>query len=248
MKITANEFRTMKGKRQIAMLTAYTTPIASCLERAAIPIILVGDTVGMVEMGFSTTRMVTLEHMYYHVGAVRRGAPHTHIIGDLPFGTYNERDTALLSAKKLLSAGADSIKLEGPKYEIIEFLAKNSIPIVGHTGLTPQTSKNFKQVGKTKADADRILEEAKGIETSGAFLIILEHIPDQLGSDITHQLAIPTIGIGAGKECDGQVLVINDLLGMGESWPPFSRQYANVNKIILDAASVYRNQVESKKF
>lgn len=238
----------MKSKAPIPMLTAYTTPVARCLEQAAIPVILVGDTVGMVEMGFDSTRHVTVEHMEYHIGAVRRGAGNTHIIGDLPYDSDRDPTTALHNAKRLLTAGADSIKLEGPKYEVIRHLSANGIDVVGHTGLTPQTSDGFKQVGREAADAERILEEARGIADAGAFMLVLEHIPDALGASVTQAVNIPTIGIGAGPSCDGQVLVINDAIGMGDRWPPFSRQYAYTGKIIVDCAATYARQVRARSY
>lgn len=232
MKLSPVELQDMKSVKPIAMLTAYTTPVAKCLEEAGIPVILVGDTVGMVEMGFNSTQSVTLEHVTYHTGAVRRGAPDTHIIGDVPYMSDADKETALSSANQLIEAGADSVKLEGPKYDVIEHLVSNDIPVVGHTGLTPQTAKNFKQVGKSEAEANRITKEAKGIEQAGAFLIVLEHIPGELGKLVTKNISIPTVGIGAGSECDGQVLVINDAIGLGDMWPPFSKQYAQVNNKI----------------
>lgn len=248
MKYTAKAFLDLKGKTPITMLTAYTTPVAKCLEQAGIPIILVGDSVGMVEMGMDSTRAVTIEHMCYHVSAVRRGAPHTHIIGDMPYNTDNNSAMALKNARLLLDAGADSIKLEGPKYDVISYLRKNAVEVVGHTGLTPQTASSFKQVGKSKADAERVLEEARGIARSGAFMLVLEHIPKELARSITDAIPIPTIGIGAGNLCDGQVLVINDAIGMGDRWPPFSRQYAHTGKIIVAAAAQFRTEVEQRKF
>lgn len=248
MKLSPVELQDMKSVKPIAMLTAYTAPVAKCLEEAGIPVILVGDTVGMVEMGFDSTQSVTLDHMIYHIGAVRRGAPDTHITGDLPYMSDADEETALSSASQLIKAGADSVKLEGPKYEVIEHLVSHDIPVVGHTGLTPQTAKSFKQVGKSEAEANRILKEAKEIEEAGAFLIVLEHVPDELGKLITKNLSIPTIGIGAGSECDGQVLVINDAVGLGEKWPPFSKQYAHVNNTILHVARDYKREVESGKF
>lgn len=238
----------MKSATPIPMLTAYTAPVARCLEQAGIPVILVGDTVGMVEMGFDSTRYVTLEHMEYHIGAVRRGAPATHIIGDLPYNSDIDPDTALQSARRLLTAGADSIKLEGPKNEVIRHLVAHGIDIVGHTGLTPQTASNFKQVGRDSEDARRVLEEAIGIADAGAFLVVLEHIPSALAETITRSVAVPTIGIGAGPACDGQVLVINDALGYGEKWPPFSRQYAYLGKTITEAAQTYAQQVWERTF
>jgi len=230
------------------MLTAYTTPVARSLERAGIPVILVGDTVGMVEMGFDSTRATTLAHMQYHVGAVRRGAPQTHIIGDLPYNTYTTPDLALESARALLEAGADSIKLEGPQLEAIKRLVANGIDVVGHAGLTPQTSSNFKQVGRTDEEARRVFHEAVDIAAAGTFMLVLEHIPATLAQQITKAVAVPTIGIGAGGACDGQVLVINDAIGMGDYWPPFSRQYAYTSRTINDVAAAFIKEVHEGSF
>ena len=248
MKYEAKDFIALKGKTPITMLTAYTCPVAKCLEKAGIPVILVGDSLGMVEMGMSSTREVTIENMQYHVAAVRRGAPETHIIGDMTYNSDTDPDTALRNARLLLDAGADSIKLEGPKYDVIAHLHKNNVAVCGHTGLTPQTAANFKQVGKNKEDADQVLQDAKGIAEAGAFMLVLEHIPDDLAQSITDAIPIPTIGIGAGGNCDGQVLVVNDAIGMGDYWPPFSKQYAYVGKTIVDAATRFRQDVEGKKF
>jgi 3-methyl-2-oxobutanoate hydroxymethyltransferase len=248
MKLSAQSLRQMKAVAQIPMLTAYTTPVARSLEHAGIPVILVGDTVGMVEMGFDSTRHTTIEHMQYHIGAVRRGAPATHLIGDLPFATYSNPDIALTNARVLINAGADSVKLEGPKFEVISHLVANGIYVVGHTGLTPQTCKDFKQVGRTTEDAQRILQEAVGIEKAGAFMLVLEHIPAPLAAKITSAIAAPTIGIGAGAGCDGQVLVINDAIGLGDYWPPFSRQYAYAGKTIVDVAQSFMKEVRDGTF
>lgn len=248
MKMQADEFVKMKRSKPIAMLTAYTCPVARSLEAAGIPVILVGDTVGMVEMGFESTREVTIEHIEYHIGAVRRGAPDTHIIGDLPYNTDKDPEVALLNARRLLAAGADSVKLEGPKSEVISHLTLNGISVVGHTGLTPQTAKSFAKVGRTDSDAKRIRDEAVAIQDAGAFMLVLEHIPYGLAHTITVALNIPTIGIGAGPDCDGQVLVINDALGLGDYWPPFSKQYAHVSQSILEVARLFSKEVESREF
>jgi 3-methyl-2-oxobutanoate hydroxymethyltransferase len=248
MKLSAQSLRLMKAATPIPMLTAYTAPVARSLEKAGIPVILVGDTVGMVEMGFDSTRHTTIDHMQYHVGAVRRGAPSTHLIGDLPYNTYTDPDIALKNARLLLDAGADSIKLEGPQFDVITHLVANCIDVVGHTGLTPQTSKDFKQVGRSDADAQRVFDEAVGIADVGAFMVVLEHIPASLAEQITQAIAIPTIGIGAGASCDGQVLVINDAIGLGDYWPPFSRQYAYAGKTIADVAQTYMKEVNDGTF
>ncbi|WP_133493004.1 3-methyl-2-oxobutanoate hydroxymethyltransferase [Alcanivorax sp. 24] len=248
MKKHAQALMEMKGRTPIAMLTAYTCPVARALERAAIPVILVGDTVGMVEMGFDSTRDVTIDHMTYHVGAVRRGAPETHIIGDLPYETDKDPDTALWNARRLIAAGADSVKLEGAKTGVIRHLVDNGIAVVGHTGLTPQTAKSFTKVGRTEQEARQVLEDAVAIQEAGAFMIVLEHIPYNLGAELTGTLRIPTIGIGAGPDCDGQVLVINDALGLGDYWPPFSKQYAHVSRTILQVAEDFASEVASREF
>jgi 3-methyl-2-oxobutanoate hydroxymethyltransferase len=248
MKLSAQSLRQMKSVTPIPMLTAYTTPVARSLERAGIPVILVGDTVGMVEMGFDSTRHTTIQHMEYHVGAVRRGAPMTHIIGDLPFNSYTDTGIALESARLLLDAGADSIKLEGPQVDVIAHLVANGIDVVGHTGLTPQTSPNFKQVGRNEEEARRVLDEALDIAQAGAFMIVLEHIPASLAERITRTVAVPTIGIGAGAACDGQVLVINDAIGLGDYWPPFSRQYAYTGKTIVEVAESFMKEVHDGTF
>jgi 3-methyl-2-oxobutanoate hydroxymethyltransferase len=248
MKLNARSLRDLKSVAPIPMLTAYTTPVARSLERAGIPVILVGDTVGMVEMGFDSTRHTTIDHMRYHIGAVRRGAPQTHIIGDLPFNSYLDSELALTSARALLEAGADSVKLEGPQAEIINHLVASGIDVVGHTGLTPQTSKDFKQVGKTDADARRIFDEAVRIAQAGAFMVVLEHIPASLAKQISNTVSVPTIGIGAGADCDGQVLVINDAVGLGDYWPPFSRQYAYVGRTVIDVAKAFMQEVSDGTF
>lgn len=248
MKLQTHDFVQMKGQIPIPMLTAYTCPVARSIEQAGIPIILVGDTVGMVEMGFDSTRDVTIEHMEYHIGAVARGAKNTHIIGDLPYLTDKDPETALHNAKRLLKAGADSIKLEGGKLEVIRYLVEHNIPVCGHTGLTPQTASSFKKVGSSQQDAQRILKEAGDIEAAGAFMLVIEHVPYSLGKQLTQALRIPTIGIGAGPDCDGQVLVINDALGLGDYWPPFSKQYAHVSRSINQVAAEFRREVESFEF
>ncbi len=244
MKQSAELLRRMKGVTPIAMLTAYTAPVARCLEQAGIPVILVGDSVGMAEMGFTSTRDVTIEHMQYHVGAVRRGAPGTHIVGDFSYRSDSDPATALKNARLLLEAGADSVKLEGPKLEVIRHLVDHGIDVVGHTGLTPQTATSFRQVGRAPEDASRVLKDAGDIVEAGAFMLVLEHMPDDLATAITQAVAVPTIGIGAGRSCDGQVLVINDVIGLGDRWPPFSRQYAHVTKTIVAAAQAFADQVK----
>lgn len=247
-KLDANALRKLKGKQPIPMLTAYNYPVARSMEKAGLPVLLVGDSLGMVEMGFSSTRDVTVEHIQYHIGAVRRGAPNTHIIGDMPYASDDTKEAAYRNAMLLVEAGADSVKLEGPKYKVIEHLINKGIDVVGHTGLTPQTAQSFKQVGKDQQEASRIVEEAKAIAAVGAFMLVLEHIPATLGGAVTEAINIPTIGIGAGGDCDGQVLVINDALGLGDYWPPFSKQYAHVSQTVDEVVKQFMQEVTNKQF
>ncbi len=248
MKLDTKALGAMKGNKPIAMLTAYNYPIARYLEKSGIPVILVGDSLAMVERGLKNTRSVTIEHMQYHVEAVRRGAPNTHLIGDLPYQTYESIEDALKNSRLLIKAGADSVKLEGPHPEIIASLVANGIAVAGHTGLTPQSASHLRQVGKNAEEAQRILGEAEAITRAGAFLLVLEHIPDKLGEEVTNSISIPTVGIGAGPHCDGQVLVINDMLGIGDYWPPFSKQYAHVGQIVKEAADKFKEEVEQRSF
>ncbi len=248
MKLRPQDFIGQKGGKPIAMLTAYTCPVAKAVQQAGISVILVGDSVGMVEMGFDSTRDVTMDHMVYHVGAVRRGAPEIHIIGDLPYQADKDPQTALVNARRLLDAGADSVKLEGAKIKVIQCLVESDIAVVGHTGLTPQTAANFKRVGGTQAEAVQVMADAKAIASAGAFMLVIEHVPGALASEISSALSIPTIGIGAGSACDGQVLVINDVVGLGDYWPPFSKQYAQTSQILISAAETFIAEVESRAF
>ncbi len=248
LKHTPASFKALKNQEPIVMLTAYNCPIARCVEAAGVSVILVGDSLAMVEMGFSSTRDVTVDQIAYHIGAVRRGAPNTHIIGDMPYGSDEVPEIAVRNARKLINAGADSVKLEGPKYDVIKALVSAGIDVVGHTGLTPQTATNFKQVGKNEREAAEVMEVSKRLQESGCFMVVLEHIPASLGKQISESLEIPTIGIGAGSDCDGQVLVINDVIGMGDYWPPFSKQYAHVNEVVKKAAQAYVKEVKEKRF
>lgn len=171
-----------------------------------------------------------------------------HRIGDLPYGSYDDAATALVNARALIQADADSVKLEGAKLDAIACLVSHGIEVVGHTALTPQTSKNFKQVGRDEPQARRILGEAIDIADAGAFMVVLEHIPAALAETITRALRVPTIGIGAGAACDGQVLVTNDAIGLGDYWPPFSRQYAYVGKTTVDVATSFMAEVRDGTF
>ena len=240
---SAQQFKKMKNKRSIAMLTAYTFPVAKHLEESGIKVLLVGDTVGMVEMGFVKTTSISLDNMQYHIEAVRRGAPNTHIIGDMPFQSYQNPKQALSSAKALLSAGANSVKLEGACCDEISYLVNHKIDVVGHIGLTPQTATSFKQVGQSEEEFNILFKQACHIVSAGCFMLVLEHMPDLLARKITQAVEVPTIGIGAGPFCNGQVAVINDILGLGDKWPPFSKQYIYLGQQIENIAKQYQQDV-----
>lgn len=246
--VVAIKAKKKQGSR-ITMLTAYDAQTALLLEEAGIDLLLVGDTLGMVFQGQDTTRVVTLEHMIYHVSVVAHGAPETFVVGDLPYGTYDTPDAALQSAAKLIEAGADAVKLEGSPPGVVHALVAEGIPVMGHLGLLPQTAERFKVEGKREEDAAKIEHQAKLVEEGGAFSVVLESVPESLARKITERLTIPTIGIGAGKHCDGQVLVINDLLGLSTTHKPkFVKRYAELAQVVRQAARTYIQEVRSGQF
>lgn len=242
--------------QRITVLTAYEYAIAQLLDQAGVDIILVGDSLAMVGLGYDTTLPLTLEEMIHHAKAVRRGVKQALIVVDLPFLTYQESSQqAIHSAGRVLKeTGAQAVKLEGGYPTIAETvhqLVQVGIPVMGHVGLTPQSVHQFggyRKQGKTTDAAQRILSEAIALEQAGAFSIVLEHIPANLAQDITERLTIPTIGIGAGSHCDGQVLVTSDLLGLSSWQPPFAKTYANLQQIITQAVEQYCSEVREGKF
>ena len=234
---------------KLVMLTCYDYQMAKIFSSVGIDLILVGDSLGMVFQGDSTTKNVTMEQMLYHVLAVVKGAKGIHIIGDMPIHSYSTKERALDNAQRFIKAGANAIKLEGYFPKTINYLVEHDIPVQGHIGLLPQTYESFKVVGRKQEDHDRLLKEAKDIEQAGAFTLVLESIPEQLGKEITELVNIPTIGIGAGRYCDGQVLVINDLLGMDPDFhPKFVKRYANLFEIISQAVTDYKNDVKQGSY
>lgn len=242
------KLQSMKGFQPIVCLTAYDYNIAKLLEEEQVDIILVGDSLGMVVLGYGSTKEVTMEDMLRHTGAVRRGALTSFIVADMPFGSDETPEKALENAGKLIDGGADAVKLEG-KPGIAEHLARHGMQVMGHTGLLPQTAPEFRVQGKDKAGADLILKEAKDLEKAGCFAVVLESIPAELGRKITEAAKVPTIGIGAGPFCDGQVLVVNDLLGMFEGFKPkFAKRYADINGLIKKAVFQFKKEVKQKKF
>ncbi len=241
--------------RPIVVLTAWDYAIAQLLDAAGVDIILVGDSLAMVALGYPTTLPITLEEMLHHTKAVRRGVKRAMVVCDLPFLSYQESpQQAMHSAGRVLKeTGAQAVKLEGGYPAIAETVARLTaagIPVMGHVGLTPQSvhQLGYRQQGKTAEDGQRILQEAIALSEAGAFAIILEHIPNDLALRITQKLPIPTIGIGAGVHCDGQVLVTTDLLGLSERLPPFAKSYVNLRQVITQAVQDFNSEVQERKF
>ncbi|HYP07410.1 MAG TPA: 3-methyl-2-oxobutanoate hydroxymethyltransferase [Bryobacteraceae bacterium] len=241
---------------KIAMMTAYDATFARLLDRAGIDILLVGDSLGMVVMGEETTLPVTVDAMVHHTRAVRRGASHALIVADMPFLSYQTSvPEAVRNAGRLLQeGGAAAVKVEGGRgaAEVIARLVDIGIPVMAHIGLTPQSVHQlggFRRVGVSNGEHDRLLEEATLIEKAGAFSVVLESIPDVLAKTITEQVHIPTIGIGAGPHCDGQVLVSYDAFGLFDKFvPPFVKQYAKLGEAVVAATEEYIADVRQGRF
>jgi 3-methyl-2-oxobutanoate hydroxymethyltransferase len=242
--------------RRFAMLTAYDFLSAVILDEARIPILLVGDSLGMVMLGHTTTLPVTMDDMLVHAKAVSRGARQALLVGDMPFMSYQASvEDAIRNAGRFVQEGGmHAVKLEGggPVVEITRRLTEIGIPVMGHLGLTPQsvhTMGGFKVQGKTEKQAARILADGKALEDAGAFSVVLEGMPSKLAAEVTHALRIPTIGIGAGPACDGQVLVFHDMLGLttGKA-PKFVKRYASLAEDIARAATEYAEDVRTGKF
>ncbi|MBD2664310.1 3-methyl-2-oxobutanoate hydroxymethyltransferase [Richelia sinica FACHB-800] len=240
--------------RAIVALTAWDYAIAQLLDAAGVDLILVGDSMAAV-LGYETTLPISLEEMIYHAKAVRRGVKRALVVVDLPFLTYQESiSQAMHSAGRVLKeTGAQAVKLEGGYPAMVETvgrLVQAGIPVMGHVGLTPQSvhQLGLRQQGKTQEASERILQEAIALEQAGAFAVVLEHIPSQLALEITQKLRIPTIGIGAGGDCDGQVLVTSDVLGLAERHPPFAKVYTNLREQITTAVATYVSEVKERKF
>jgi 3-methyl-2-oxobutanoate hydroxymethyltransferase len=240
--------------RQIVALTAWDYVIAQLLDAAGVDLILVGDSMAAV-LGYETTLPITLDEMLYHAKAVRRGVKRALVVVDLPFLTYQEStQQAIHSAGRALKeAGAQAVKLEGGYPAMLETIARlvqAGIPVMGHVGLTPQSVHQIglRKQGKTEDAAEKILNEAQALEQAGVFSIVLEHIPSDLALEITNKLSIPTIGIGAGVHCDGQVLVTSDLLGLSDKQPPFAKVYTNLRENISKAVQEFAGEVRDRKF
>ena len=256
-KITPVDIQAMKKQgKKISMLTAYDYPLALLEDRAGIDIILVGDSVAMTVLGYENTLPVTMDEMIHHTKAVVRGAKHPLIIGDMPFMSYNtsEREAIINAGRFMKEGGADAVKLEGGASvkEIVRAIVKGGIPVMGHIGLTPQTISmlgGFKVQGKDAQAAQKIIDDALSLEDAGAFSVLLEAVPAPIAKMVTERLRVPTIGIGAGIHCDGQVLVVHDLLGLFDRFTPkFAKKYVNLSELILKALESYREEVLKGEF
>jgi 3-methyl-2-oxobutanoate hydroxymethyltransferase len=256
MKKMIPDFAKMKqAGEKISMLTAYDYPTAQWVEEAGIDTILVGDSLGMVVLGYDSTVPVTMEEMLHHTKAVRRGAVKTFVVTDMPFMSYASLELALMNAGRLIKeGGADAVKLEGGENvaSIVQGLTRAGIPVVGHIGLTPQTANQlggFKVQGRDLDSAKQLVKDAQALEQAGVFLLVLEAIPKQVAGQISTELTIPTIGIGAGVDCDGQVLVLHDILGLFKRFKPkFVKEYALLGEGAVKALQTFHKEVKSSQF
>ena len=244
------------GSQKITCLTAYDYPTARLLDEAGVDVLLVGDYLGMVVLGHDSTLPVTIDDMLHHTAAVRRGTKRALVVADMPFGSYHtDAAEALRNAVRFVKeAGAEAVNIEGGerRLEIIVRLTEAEIPVMAHIGLTPQSVNalgGYRVQGKTADAAEQLLRDARAVESAGAFAVVLEAVPRELATQITRELRIPTIGIGAGPYCDGQILVIHDMLGLSFSHTAkFTRQYANVGEIISSAVREYCADVKQGNF
>lgn len=256
MKTTASLMKMKQKKEKITMMTAYDAPAARLVEEAGMDLILVGDSLGMVVLGYDSTIPVTVDDMLMHTKAVRRGAKDTFIVTDLPFLSYHTdiNETFRYAKRIMQEAGANAVKLEGAG-EVIETITKLTtagVPVMGHLGLTPQSVAvlgGYRVQGKGASEAKQLIKDAKALEAAGAFAIVVECVPEQLGALLAESCHIPIIGIGAGVDTDGQVLVYHDVLGYGDVHvPKFVKSYAQVSPIIADAMSTYVKEVKEGAF
>jgi len=246
--IPASDFERFK-QAPLVMATGYDFPFARILEEAGVDVILVGDSLANVVLGLPTTRDIDANVMAVFVGAVGRGAKDTHIMADMPYGSDADPGLAVANAKRFLSLGAHSVKLEGPKFEVVKALVSEGVPVMGHVGLLPQTARSFKQVGRDQAERDQVLRAAEGLVAAGAMSLLLEHMASDLAAEITKRFPVPTVGIGAGPGVDGQVLVLHDFLGMhAGNYPPFVKAFADLHGAALTGVKDYCRAVRTRAF
>ena len=255
-RITVASFAKRKRENEkIVMVTAYDAPTAAAAFDAGIDVLLVGDSLAPTVLGYRNTLPVTMEQMLHHAAAVRRGAPGAFVVFDLPFMSYQESvEKALHNAGRALKeADCDAVKLEGGSEmaPLIDALVSAGIPVMAHVGLLPQkvqTSGGYRIQGRTPEAAERILADARAVEAAGAFSVVLECIPAELGKSVTEALTIPTIGIGSGSDCSGQVQVMNDVLGLFEATPKHAKRYAEIGRVIREALGCYASEVRGGVF
>jgi 3-methyl-2-oxobutanoate hydroxymethyltransferase len=248
--VTIHDLAAWKAEgRKFPMLTAYDFPTAQILDQAGIPVLLVGDSVANNVLGYPNTLPVTMEEMLHHTRAVTRGATNALIVGDMPFLSYQTSvEEGIRNAGLFVKAGAHAVKVEGVHVELTHRLTDVGIPVMGHIGLTPQflhALGGYRVQGRTEETALRLRQQAEELEKAGIFALVLEAVPAEVGRAITGSSSMPTIGIGAGPHCDGQVLVINDLLGLNERTPKFVKRYANLREGITEAVRAFADEVES---
>ncbi len=252
-RITVTDMHKKKAEgKKITMLTAYDFPFAALVDKAGIDMILVGDSLGVVVQGKENTLPVTMDQMIYHTEMVCRACEHSLVVGDMPFMSYQaSRSEAIRNAGRFIQeSGAQAVKLEGGASvrETIEAIAGAEIPVMAHIGLTPQSVHKMGGF-KVQKEMDRLVKDAKSVEQAGAFAVVLECVPGDIASRITEEVSIPTIGIGAGVDCDGQVLVLHDLLGLFDRFvPKFVKRYGNLGESALAAIQEYKEEVEKGKF
>lgn len=255
-RVTTSQIKDMKAKQKFSMLTSYDYPTARMVDEAGIDIILVGDSLGNAVLGYENTLAVTMDDMIHHTKAVARAAQRAMVVGDMPFLSYHISNTeAVRNAGRFIQeGGAQTVKIEGgvERVDTIKAILDAQIPVMGHIGLTPQSVHKFggfKVQGKDLETANKLIADAKALEKAGVFSIVLEMVPTPLAKKITEEISVPTIGIGAGHYCDGQVLVVNDLLGIyGGFTPKFAKKYANLQPQIMAALQEYKKEVEEGSF
>lgn len=254
-KVSVSDLAGMKGREKISVLTAYDYSTSLICDRAGVDVILVGDSAGMVVLGHPSTAPVEMPEMLLFCGAVARGTKRAMIVGDMPFGSYQpSTSVAIENAVKFIKAGCDAVKLEGGAEiaDKVKALVDSGVPVMGHIGLKPQTTalwEGYRLQGKTVDAAERLVADAQALEKAGVMSVVLEMLASEVAEIITKKISVPTIGIGSGPGCDGQVLVLHDLLGIYEDIKPrFVRRYAELAKPILDAVSSYTHDVKAGKF
>ena len=249
MSKTVNDIMQMKSKEKITVLTGYDSTMTTLCDKA--DVILVGDSAGMVMLGYDSTKDVTMDDMVRFTTAVKNAKTNSLIVTDLPINSYENEDLAIANSKRLVLAGAHAVKLEGGKEvaDIIKAIKDSGIPVMGHLGLLPQTAEKYSVQAKKSEDAIGLIKDAKILEKSGVFSIVLEMVTSDVTKIVTKNVTVPTIGIGSGKDCDGQVLVIHDMLGMFEKIKPkFAKRYLNLSEEIRNAVSSYVKDVKEERF